>query len=63
MIVVNVVIEEGKTKKGEIGLHMECNLLKREDATKVEWLIARKVEDAMAVVCKAIDPKSTPKMI
>jgi len=63
MIVVNVVIKEGKTEKGALSLHFECNILKREDATAVEWKVARMVEDAMAVMCKTLDPKSKPKQI
>jgi len=47
MIVVNMVIVEK-----EVGFHLECNLLSREDATEQEGKMAKMFE---GVLEKAVD--------
>ena len=52
MVVVNVVISgDGKVSEaGTSQYHMECNLLKREDANDSEWAMAKLIEKTVEAV-------------
>jgi len=49
MIVINMVIVEK-----EVGFHLECNLLSREDVTKQETKMARMFEDVIESATDAL---------
>jgi len=49
MIVINMVIVEK-----EVGFHLECNLLSREDVTKQETKVAKMFEDVIESATDAL---------
>ena len=49
MIVINMVIVEK-----EVGFHLECNLLSREDVTKQEIKMAKMFEDVIESATDAL---------
>jgi len=49
MIVINMVIVEK-----EVGFHLECNLLSREDVTKQEAKMAKMFEDVIESATDAL---------
>jgi len=49
MIVINMVIVEE-----EVGFHLECNLLSREDVTKQEIKMAKMFEDVIESATDAL---------
>ena len=49
MIVINMVIIEK-----EVGFHLECNLLSREDVTKQETKMAKMFEDVIESATDAL---------
>ena len=49
MIVINMVIIEK-----EVGFHLECNLLSREDVTKQEIKMAKMFEDVIESATDAL---------
>jgi hypothetical protein len=56
MVVVNIVIDETKrnTIDKKVDFHLECNLLKREDWSDLEWSFAKALENMYSVASKLI---------